>query len=367
MTLENKRREAESEEKFAKKSAAWQPLRELALVTPYAMGYLSLMARRGQLKVKKIGRVWYSTLENVREFEKEMKKRKEERKKELSVKYREMSLPRRPMDNFQTQMANEIPRLQSRGVTSDGQALLRPFGATDEQASRKFQDNLDPRMSLRFSEDDKREKSAVGFRINVTSDSIFDEVQRELREVLDEIREKEKMIKKELTTENLQQTAENVAKVGNQLEVLEKERQETEDLSEKLVADLGKLLKTADEVQDQAEESVLDGTVEWVPVRNIGHGPESELAKKDFGIADPFYYTPTPSGAENQPRSKEQNRRHQSLEDNFLNIPYNAHPFEYRRRHHEESGSKKTNWLLLFLIALMVAVAGMLLTLVIFV
>jgi len=67
----------------------WQPLRELALTTPYTMGYLSLMARRKQLKVKKIGRIWHSTMDNIKEFEEQMKERKELRKKQLQESYRE--------------------------------------------------------------------------------------------------------------------------------------------------------------------------------------------------------------------------------------------------------------------------------------
>jgi len=65
----------------------WLPLRKLAPKTKYAMGYLSLMARRGNLKAKKEGKTWHSTLENVKAFEDEMAKRNEKRKKSLSKGY----------------------------------------------------------------------------------------------------------------------------------------------------------------------------------------------------------------------------------------------------------------------------------------
>ncbi|MBM3256549.1 MAG: hypothetical protein FJZ04_03750 [Candidatus Moranbacteria bacterium] len=362
MRLETKATLMVKENKISKNSDKvrnWQPLRELALITPYTMGYLSLMSRRGQLKVKKIGRIWYSTLENIREFEREMRERKEERKKELSRKYQEISRPKIPISNYNDRINTLDPRVPPLPTASDGQSKPEDDNENSYKP-RIIRHEPEPGAST----DLPHAGSQIGsYKLQVTEDSIFDEVQRELQEVLGEIREKEKIIKKELTAEGLEQTAKNIAKTGDHLEALEKERQETEELSEKLVADLGKLLKTADEVQDQAEESVLEGTAEWVPVRNIGdYDPGSEKAREDFGIADPFYYTPAVPRDRKTGDYELQKRKPQ---DNFLYVPYNAHPFEYRRRDFERTKGKKTNWLLLFLAALMIAVAGMLFTLVV--
>ena len=73
--------------KIGKIPSGLKPLRDLALHSPYTMGYLSLMARRKQLKVRKIGRVWYSSTADIKEFEDKMKKQKEERNERLRKSY----------------------------------------------------------------------------------------------------------------------------------------------------------------------------------------------------------------------------------------------------------------------------------------
>jgi hypothetical protein len=42
-------------------------------MTPYAQDYLSLLCRRGQLQGKKIGRKWYTTVEWINDYLKEMR------------------------------------------------------------------------------------------------------------------------------------------------------------------------------------------------------------------------------------------------------------------------------------------------------
>lgn len=46
---------------------------QAAEVSPYEQDYLSLLARRGELKAEKIGRNWYTTIEWLNEYLKEKK------------------------------------------------------------------------------------------------------------------------------------------------------------------------------------------------------------------------------------------------------------------------------------------------------
>jgi len=177
-----------------KKEQKWQPLRELALVSPYTMEYLSLMARRKELKVKKIGRIWYSTPQNIQDFEKERAGKKEVRKKQLRKKYLE-----------------------------------------------------------KISKDNKK------IKVKVFQHNILDEVQRELEEVLQEIREKEKRLRGEmLKNEEINVGIRQFTIVPQEKteKYLEKEKQETEELSEKLIMDLGKLINTANRVYDGQERKI---------------------------------------------------------------------------------------------------------------
>lgn len=123
----------------------WQPLRELAPSTPYALEYLSSMARKKQLKVKKIGRVWYSTKEHIKEFEDTMRERKEERKRQLRKNYQE-----KVIDETKIKI-KVLPKAQYRSH----KIKVQGSGAT-----------------------------------------IFDAVQKELREVLQEIRERESKLRR---------------------------------------------------------------------------------------------------------------------------------------------------------------------------
>ena len=187
----------------------FQPLRELALKSPYTMEYLSLMARRGELKVKKIGRIWYSTLDNIKQFEEDRNKKREERKRQLSLKYQEKSGKMTPKS----------------------------------------------------------------IRVKVAKNSIFDQVQKELEEVLLEIREKEQNIKNDYIARKRNERESLAGKADNYL--IKKEKQESEELSEKLIMDLGRLINTANRVYDdkipgQAMEKTEERREETfsVPIRS---------------------------------------------------------------------------------------------------
>lgn len=197
------------DDKNTNKKINWQPLRELALKTPYTMEYLSLMARRKQLKVKKVGRLWYSTLDAIRDFEKRMQEKKEQRRERMK--------------------------------------------------NSHFKSGKKP------------------LQIKVTQKTIFDQIQLELEDVLGEIRDKERKLREEYKsgmagnmvnikfhTAPINETNEEITEVINVVEpknvventktYLQKEKKETEELSEKLIMDLGKLLNTANQIQDDALE-----------------------------------------------------------------------------------------------------------------
>ena len=174
------------------------PLKELAPHTPYAVGYLSLMARRGNLKVKKVNGTWYSMMENVKEFEELMNKRKEERKRALSHRY-------------QTKVAVKRKELV---------------------------------------------KKETGLKIKVKGDTIFDEVQNDLKAVLHEIREKEREIKKEYREYRRKAKSKGgrMTPVPFSTGQAQREKEKGEDIAEKLILDLGKLINTANQVSAGVEE-----------------------------------------------------------------------------------------------------------------
>lgn len=64
--------EAVTPEKKKKKTEKWQLLSALAPKTPYSQEYLSLLARRGRLEAVKKGRNWYSNLEAVKHYRKDV-------------------------------------------------------------------------------------------------------------------------------------------------------------------------------------------------------------------------------------------------------------------------------------------------------
>jgi hypothetical protein len=197
----------------------WQPLRVLALKTPYTMEYLSLMARRKQLKVKKVGRLWYATLDNIREFENEMQARKEQKRENMRAKY--------------------------------------------------------------FKKPDKALSSG-----RISQSAIFDQIQNELEEVLEEIREKERRLRGEYQegisriplTINLEEKPARIfrQKKKAKIDFLSQEKRETEDLSEKLIMDLGKLLNTANQIQEDVEESQKHSGAREIKELEPEPGPEGD-------------------------------------------------------------------------------------------
>lgn len=52
------------------------PFSQLAAKTSYSLGYLSLLARRGELDATKRGKVWFSTLKAVRDYKNERKRKR---------------------------------------------------------------------------------------------------------------------------------------------------------------------------------------------------------------------------------------------------------------------------------------------------
>lgn len=200
----------------------WQPLRELALKTPYTMEYLSLMARRRQLKVKKVGRLWYSTLENIKDFEQEMRERKEKRKNVLRDSFYEKSgMKRKPI------------------------------------------------------------------KVAISQKTIYDQVQAELEEVLAEIREREARLReeyrggasvgREMQYDDTIGHTRRIGRIKNANananasaveKYLVKEERETEELSEKLVMDLGKLLNTANQIQEDVQDRSTTTSEHRIPINN---------------------------------------------------------------------------------------------------
>ena len=335
----------------------WQPLRELALKTPYTMGYLSLMARRGNLKVKKFGRAWHSTMEYIHEFEKKIAARKEQRKAELSRAYREKA----------GQISNQI---------YPG-AAARP----DEPFGRKA-------------------PTGRPLKVKVDEDTIFDEVQRELAEVLTEIRAKEKQLRKnyQVYREDYAETSDSAAGTGRPpvpslgIGDLNREQQETEDISEKLIVDLGKLLNTAnkiqeDEVENLAAEPVSQTTDEnnyFIPVRNIGVvSAERKSGFKGSFSRDPSRVRGHESGAVyGRSRFGRGNNYKRDLDaalgnypdKNFLSVPYSSFPHEkpnvnqniHSLNHPPVSASSRSQNLLLFVAGVLVFIAAVLVLLVLF-
>lgn len=53
------------------------PLVKLAKHTPYSVDYLSLLARQGELAATKKGKIWFSTLKSVREYQKRRERKRE--------------------------------------------------------------------------------------------------------------------------------------------------------------------------------------------------------------------------------------------------------------------------------------------------
>ena len=274
------------------KNANWQPLRELALNTPYAMGYLSLMARRKQLKVKKVGRVWHSTMEHIKEFEEKMQERKELRKKQLQESYRE-----------------KVKR-----------EVLKEIEEKNDEVLKQVQDDTERIEKEGFESEVKKHKLS-------TEDTIFDEVQKELEEVLEEIRNREKRLRQEYLAYRGIHGGDGAETYGNA--ALAREKRETEEISENLIMDLGKLLNTANKIHEEessgeSADNIDNSTYEGVsiPVKN------QNLARghvRHGGIHTMGMDLPARTGNAKKHADKTGNIGHK---DNFLSVPYSTFPFE---------------------------------------
>lgn len=329
----------------------WQPLRELALNTPYTMGYLSLMARRKQLKVKKIGRVWHSTMENIKEFEDTMRDRKEERKRQLQESYREKVkrevLKEIEEETEEIQEDSHIPLEISH--TPEVGSGLRPEPENSAIAERKGSSRrLEPTVYRRHN-------------LTISSDdTIFDEVQRELEDVLQEIRDREKKLRQDYLSYKAIHGDDGVEVYGNA--ALAREKQETEELSEKLIMDLGRLLNTANKIHEE-EESAESQTIEndagvAIPVRNKNapHGHIRTMGM-DFKRPENQYRRDIAAHSHN-------NKKHK---DNFLSVPYSTFPFEHQvEPKNDLTSSSSQNKLLLFIAGLLVFIAAILIAVVVF-
>lgn len=284
--------------KIEKKVAApamtkkWQPLRELALHTPYTMGYLSLMARRKQLKVKKVGRVWFSTLDNIHEFEDKMKKQKDARNENLRSSYKE-------------------------------KAEKVKISVMDDRTADKILKQV--KKETIIEEVPAFTKVPVG---NMAGDSIFDEIQSELQGVLSEIKNKEKRLR-----HNYLIYRGSAGSGGSRLSAadLQNRKENTEQISEKLISDVGKLLKTVNEIQSVAEEDLNGVQDAEIKIPRITEG--------DHVLSN-------------------HNR------DNFLSVPYSYFPFDDSQNSTQKIPSHSK--ILLFFAGAMVFIAAVLLTLVVF-
>ncbi|MFH1182662.1 MAG: hypothetical protein V1690_00160 [Candidatus Moraniibacteriota bacterium] len=357
------------------KEQNWQLLRELALNTPYTMGYLSLMARRKQLKVKKIGRVWHSTMENIKDFEEQMKERKEQRKRQLQESYRE---------KVKREVLKEIEE-ESDQLSMDN---LPAGEAGEQEASHTKFHTPPPESDSGYSSPEETSSNSPLERgaeatprrgVLSSDDTIFDEVQKELEEVLQEIRDREKKLRQDYLAYRGIHGDDGVEVYGNA--ALAREKQETEELSEKLIMDLGRLLNTANKIHEEEESAEPADTNELdpnegisIPVRNknIQHGSIRTMGM-DFKRADNQFVnlTDPPAGR----AGKTVKRKHK---DNFLSVPYSTFPFEHggfktgglnQREERLEPTSMKVsaqNKLLLFISGLLVFIAAVLIVLVIF-
>lgn len=58
------------------RAESFVPLSQLAAKTSYSLGYLSLLARRGELNAAKRGKVWFSTLKAVQDYKNKRKRKR---------------------------------------------------------------------------------------------------------------------------------------------------------------------------------------------------------------------------------------------------------------------------------------------------
>jgi len=274
-----------------------KPLRELALHSPYTMGYLSLMARRKQLKVRKIGRAWYSSMADIKEFEDKMKKQKAERNEQLRKSYIEKA---------------EKVKIS---VMSDRKADQILQGVEQETQERSFGGN--------------GREQVIGVS-TASRDTIFDEVQSELEEILKGIRAKEKKLR-----HNYMVHRGDILEKGLDRD-WEKEKQATEDLSGKLIDNMGRLLRTAKDIHSHSERRQR----------------EFDSHHQDFDFE----------------RLTEDNEHllGNYHKDNFLSVPYSYFPFEDSKQLARQHALTMQNKILLFVSGIMVFVAVLLLALILF-
>lgn len=292
-----------------KKGGNWNLLRELALHTPYTMGYLSLMARRKQLKVKKINGIWYSTLENIKEFEDRMKAQKEKRNEELRKKYQEK------VKKVKIRIVNK--KKTNKFVIPSSKIDL---SANAQDNNNGWDDNVShiPVNEMRFME----------------NDSVFDEVQNELEEVLQTIKDKEKRLRHNYMMYR--------GKVKTGKNELDSQGIKAQQVSEELISDLGRLLRTAKEIHGEATKKEVERV-----------SRERDFIRDEKGVTDHVSV------------EEEDHMLGNHHKDNFLSVPYSYFPFEDRGRYRETYSLSGPNRVLLFIAGAMVFVALVLLGLVV--
>ncbi len=281
------------------KREEWLLISELAEMTKYKKGYLSLMARQGKLKARKHNKNWYSTAGNLKIFETEKNESRALRNNHLRKLYQEKA-------------------------------------ATVKTAVSTKKSPVIKKVKLRTDQD-----------------TIFDEVQKELEEVLTEIREKQRKLKRGFAA--YREPASSIP-----ANVLEKERKETEDLSEKLIMDLGRLINTANEVQEgkkkgKVEEAESDYEISSddmfsIPVKRISKETKGGVSGKSIDLDRRNIVSKVDN-------SDIDNSKIAPIEkDNFLNESYNYFPFEREER--PEEGSDATSKILTAVIVLLLLVAA---------
>ena len=254
------------------------------------------------MKVKKFGRAWHSTMGNIKEFEEKMRQQKEERNERLRKSYIE-------------------------------KAEKVKISVMDERKAEEI---------LKEVEDDtelvqvQRPEPTPGD--NRGNDTIFDEVQEELAEILHEIRNKEKKLRHSylIYRGNGGKNDEISKRARHGDDAMA--RDNNKRVSEDLISDLGKLLKTASIIHEKAE----------LEKRN-------EMSSKKRNLHDAL-------------RIEHKNHDHllgNYHKDNFLSVPYSYFPFEDKANASLNSKSIPFhNKVLLFISGVMVFIAAVLLVLV---
>jgi hypothetical protein len=61
---------------FIKTDEEQTPLSKLAKKTPYSMDYLGLLARKGEITAEKKGKVWYSSLKAIKDYQEKRERKR---------------------------------------------------------------------------------------------------------------------------------------------------------------------------------------------------------------------------------------------------------------------------------------------------